>query len=70
MTLDQDTLATMTNAADEIWNLREKAAAAAENSPEAILVKTLTDKWGKMNRKIEAVKLLLADDDKEDKALA
>lgn len=73
MTLDQETLAKMEKARDQLWAMKQQAETASKNTPEAVLDKTLTDKWCKMNRKIEAVKLLLADSEQEtaeDKALA
>ena len=62
MTLDisPDLVERMTKNANNIWEMRKKAESAISATPEAILLKSLSDKWSRANRRIEAVKLLLS----------
>lgn len=62
MIVSQETLATMEKSRDQLWEMKKVAEEASKKTPEAVLDKSLTEKWSKMNRKIEAVKLLLADE--------
>lgn len=62
MVVDQATLATLKVAAQQVWELKQKAEQDAKETREAKLVETLKEKWLRMNSKIHAVELLLADE--------
>lgn len=66
MIVSLDALETMQRAADELYQLKKKAEADADKTAEAKLARTLSEKWGRMLRKIDAVKLLLEPDATED----
>ncbi len=62
MLLTKKTLATMEAAAEQVWDLKEKAEQKAKETAEAKLVEALKEKWLKMKSKINAAQLLLEDE--------